>query len=62
MTDVTEAEAAALLRHAGIEAPDAALIPRMAAAARRMRDGLTRQPRDLPPGLDPAATFAVPRS
>lgn len=61
MTDVTEAEALALLRHAGIEAPDPALVTCMAVAGQRMRDGLARQPRDLAPGIEPAAAFAVPR-
>ena len=58
---MTEAEAIATLLRAGIEAPDPALIARLATAAERMRAGIARQPRDLPTGLEPAAAFAVPR-
>ncbi|MDB5374256.1 MAG: hypothetical protein JWP04_2898 [Belnapia sp.] len=57
---MTEAEAWSCLLKAGIETPDPALVTRLIAAATRMRAGLAQQPRDLPPGLEPAAAFSVP--
>jgi hypothetical protein len=57
---MTEAEAIAKLLRAGIEAPDPTLVGRLVAAATRMQAGLERQPKDLPPGCEPAAAFAVP--
>jgi hypothetical protein len=59
MTSTKDAEALALLLRAGIETLDAPLVARMVAAAEQMRAGLARQPRDLPPGLEPASAFAV---
>ena len=59
MPEMTEAEAQAMLLRAGIDLPDPALITRLVAAAGRMRAGLARQPQDLPPGVEPAAAFAV---
>jgi hypothetical protein len=60
MPPMTEAEAIAKLLRAGIEAPDPALVGRLVSAAARMEAGLARQPRDLPPGCEPAAAFSVP--
>lgn len=59
MPEMTEAEAQAMLLRAGIDLPDPALIARLVTAAGRMRDGIARQPRDLPAGLEPASAFAV---
>jgi hypothetical protein len=58
---MTDPEAIATLLKAGIETPDITLVARLVAAAERMQTGIARQPRDLPAGLEPAASFAVPR-
>ena len=58
-TSTKDAEALALLLRAGVETIDAPLVARMVAAAEKMRAGLSRQPQDLPPGLEPAAAFSV---
>jgi hypothetical protein len=59
---MTDPEAIATLLKAGIETPDVSLVARLVAAAERMRAGIARQPQNLPAGLEPAASFAVPRS
>lgn len=58
MAEMADGEARALLLRAGIEAPDPALVARMAIAAAKTRAGVDRQPRDLPAGLEPAIVFA----
>ena len=58
---MTEIEAYARLLKAGIDAPNPALVARLVAAAAVMQPGLARQPRDLLPGLEPAAAFSVPQ-
>lgn len=57
---MTELEALTKLVRAGIDSPDVALVARLIAAAAQMQAGLARQPRDLPTGLEPAASFSVP--
>jgi len=59
-TPMTREEAMRLLLRFGVT-PEDAMAGRLMEAADRMAASLSKLPRDLPAGLEPAAAFAVPR-